>query len=1153
MPIDFVSLKDLCTVKYEEEYCTYAEYIGSVSQIAKDKMLCEMASMHAKNVLCDQKVKEFMQKCSLDNIKHFAAIYRYDEGFCKATAFSILRTRYDVADMYHKAAIFQCIRKLAFNLDFEFVKQICNEECLSMIIGEYAFKNGIDVEFIDSVCEFEPYVFFGYTQLNGLLLDTFEPCFERLIGKCIEILDVLDYSNDRVVDALMCIPNKSDAFAYMLINKLVNGTMLVDISCRLDIDCGVLIYNGFFDNAMHEDGVELLKRRSVSDAIKVGIEKCMNKKVCRMVCDAMIGRGREFMMHDGVIDLLLVMEYHGCRAVLGDALKGLQACAEKQFLVLRENESHWKCKVEVDRVTGEISLVDMERRVVEESVECTSTENQDDEYISSGIFSGFEFLDEKNIGKKRMHQYIDEICKVDCDEKYMGSESFMKYVRMRLGFRCIVKSHLQPTFGQLLSLPNEYLNDILGMYLNVFLGLVQEFNNALIPSSRRRDAAVKAIVSSGYKELFVEYLVAKDRYFRIVVDFDKWFDRMSMQYKRMYVEDHLSVFVERFERIVTAFGKDACLLMSVVDSLRIIGIPDEQIRDMKSRIQDEIDVYRVYDRNIDRIDDIASVMCVVDAVEECKHSEMKELHDEKERIECISSKSHSGRNEHTKSKCHNVDVNDENNCNNRYESTKRIKESNVYNDGCDVESISYSDLNGRVGMICNEVSMRMAFGKEIERASMVTAALVGNDDIMDRVVSVVYDANPSGRRFLNVVEFIVRVIACSKRELRIFPCINKVIKKYVDESGRYMAVYFVAIKSQIEEIDAIVEEYNNGAIEAICSALCSRILMGSECVNGYVNVSDVFNEPVVKKNDKVLIDKMFVNQESGWRFRMECVVNRLLCSDKEFKQYVGLRCASVLGILIDVPIHLDSGSDRIIEAVLKHLRKEDVTKTVNMKLMDILYRREKLDVIGKECLRLVDVDILDTDDVDRINDMFFVDPVGYLEILPRMVERGYELSSTVFVELIKQLKGCHVDKVAVDVMNVLRNAKYTEEMVFESILSIENAKLESKMFLIEKIHTSGIRLNASMFLSLCVHVGNEDNYQALEGLLNILRNNGINHNVIDKWKGKKTLEKLMIRIYPLCMDDVSYYKELLKTIKDDKNEIRFITRFYKNEFQALHT
>ncbi|KAH9411782.1 hypothetical protein HK407_03g05320 [Ordospora pajunii] len=1131
MPIDFVRLNDLRTVKYEEEYCTYAEYIGSVSLTVKDKMLYEMASMHANNMLCNQKAKEFMQKCSLDNIKCFAAIYGYDERLCKADAIRILRSRYDTADMYGKAAVFQCIRRLAFHLEFGLVKQICNEECLSMIIGEYAFKNGIEADFIDSVRGFEPYVFLGYTQLNGLLLDTFEPCFARLIGRCAEILDVLDYSNDRVVDAVMRIPGKNEAFVYIMGNGLVQRGMLVGIACRLEIDCTVLACNGFFDNVMHEDGVEFLRTRSASDAIKVGMERCRSEKVCRMVCHAMKGRECEFMSHKNVVDLLLVMVYHDCRVVFGDELQRLQECAEKQFLMLRERQADWRCSVDVDRATGELRLAGAERGVAREDVECTCTESQNDQCICNSVLGGFEFLNRKSISKRCMQQYIDEICKSDGTEECIDNQSFVRYVRKRLGFRCMAKSCVHPTFGQILRLPNAYFCDALGMYLNVFLNLVQEFNNALVPSSRKRDSAVKAIVSSGYKELFVEYLVTKDRYFRIAVDFDKWFDKMSVQYKRMYVEDHLSVFVKHFEHVLAVFGEDACLLMPAVDSLRIIGIPDKQIRNMKDRLQEA--------RGIDLMDNSASTD---EAAEECIHAEMCDGDDEeKENTELAGSV------------CGKIDGKDTNDCSNGYESAKRKKESNVYNDEVDVETISYSDMNGRVGMVCNEVSMRMASGKGIERASMVTAALVGNDDVMDKVVSVVYDANRCGRRFLNVVEFIVRVLACSKRELRIFPWINKIAKRHVEESEGCMVVYFVAMKARIEEINAIVEEYRDRAIDLICSALCNRISMARECVNGYVKVGDAVEQPVVNKKDEVRIETMFVGEESGWRPRMEDTVNALVHSDKEFKQYVGLRCALALGIWIDVHKHLDSGSDRIVETVLKQLRKEDVTKTVNTKLMDILCRRGKLDAVGKECLRLVDVDDLDTDDAGRINDMFFVDPIGYLDILPRMVERGYELSNMVFVELIKQLKRCNVDKVTTDAMNVLRSAKYTEEMVFESIISIESARLDSKMFLIEKILASGIELNVSMFLRLCVHIGNEDNYQVLEGLLNVLRVGGIkSSDIINKWKGKKSLEKLMTRIYPLWMEDVNYYKGLLKKIKDDTSEIRFIAGFYKNELRALH-
>lgn len=60
--------------------------------------------------------------------------------------------------------------------------------------------------------------------------------------------------------------------------------------------------------------------------------------------------------------------------------------------------------------------------------------------------------------------------------------------------------------------------------------------------------------------------------------------------------------------------------------------------------------------------------------------------------------------------------------------------------------------------------------------------------------------------------------------------------------------------------------------------------------------------------------------------------------------------------------------------------------------MEILYRRGKLDSLGRMCLRTLNVDILENEEADRIYDMFFVDPIHYLEVLPKMLDRGYDVS-----------------------------------------------------------------------------------------------------------------------------------------------------------------
>ncbi|ADM11211.1 uncharacterized protein Eint_030670 [Encephalitozoon intestinalis ATCC 50506] len=1105
MGVDLKRLSELFTVRFEKEYRTYGEYFGDIIHLSKDSGLEEMFCKYEKNILNEEDILGYITSSSPSNLKHFSRIYEYEKGFCKRTAVLLLKKRYEEEE-YDKNAIFQCIRKLSHYLEFKFVKDICDDECLAFIIGEYARKHEFDESFLDEIANFLPSVFLGYTQLNGLLLDSFERSFEKVIRKSLEILWVVDCSNKRVARAISRSMEKKRIFEYLASNNLVGEDRLGEMMSVVgSVNAQMFLSDGVFGRLEEERAVKYLDGVSVEDVIEIGILGCECRRLYKILPRVFEKRKESFMKDGRIVNVLLLMVYYNSKIRFGDTLGLLGPSLEREFLEYREKEIR-KIVVDVDKDSGEIN----------EKEECSSD--------SLGFFSEgneFRFVREGKAGKRDILEYLKEIWKEEGD--------FIKNVRRKLGFGCFLGNPSKPTFDQLLELPNYYFVESLKRYRNEFLDLLLEFHEIVVPTSRRRSLIGKKIISSGYKGLFIRYLIRRNKYFKVEVELSMWLKEMSPEYKIKYFCDYPMALIGRESQVLEGLGSNIYMLYPVVLELERRSVAQEVI------------------------DQIKKHMIGAGSFGKKKCEEASRLEEVKKIKEEESTKGRESRKESVLEK----------KANEWEEQTKRTrmegkeKEENIYDDKYPIEKIDHVLFKKRIGFICNEINKRILNGNGLQRAGRVTSILVRDREMLERIQSILNGVNRFGKDLTNFVRFLAFFLSYCRMEVDMLDTTLKTLKRYISEEEDDSVLYFVFMKIRLEQVEKLVVEFKENSFGVIHKAMCDRIQGVKEgearnMVEGCVTVSTnvVPGATKKKRGGGIGPDTVEIWDYKGQTERIQKIVMAFLSSGDESMQYLGLEGLKALGQRVDVEKFLDSKSDRVVETALSMAIERGITCDVNEKLMKILYRRGRLDSLGKMCLRAVNIDALEKEDVDRIYEMFFIDPKSYLEILPRILERGYELSEDIAVELTRLLGSSQCDEVLGNSMKALKNVEYTAEMAFEGILALENAKFTPKMFLVEKIWRSPSNLSTRGFLRLCVCVCNEENYAVLKGLLQILKKGGVHADIVEKWKKNKSLDRLMARIYPLCLKDKIYYRDILDSMKKDAEEWKFINEFYRDELEA---
>ncbi|KAM0673594.1 hypothetical protein GVAV_002971 [Gurleya vavrai] len=200
-------------------------------------------------------------------------------------------------------------------------------------------------------------------------------------------------------------------------------------------------------------------------------------------------------------------------------------------------------------------------------------------------------------------------------------------------------------------------------------------------------------------------------------------------------------------------------------------------------------------------------------------------------------------------------------------------------------------------------------------------------------------------------------------------------------------------------------------------------------------------------------------------------------------------------------------------------------------LYSILFERSKLDKIGALILNHIKID---PKHIDRLFNMFFLDPFIYLDFLPKIIDEGYELTEEMQKELIKILSKTYDDTDREKIYNVLTNIelKNKKDFCLFIISNLNNLNMISKQLLIKLLEKVFIN-DFDVFVNLVQILGNESDIKIILEILKLLKKNKQNYyKIIFEWKNKKNLKKLIFRIYRLVAAEDSFYKELKEEFKN---------------------
>ncbi|KAF7682856.1 hypothetical protein TCON_1928 [Astathelohania contejeani] len=244
---------------------------------------------------------------------------------------------------------------------------------------------------------------------------------------------------------------------------------------------------------------------------------------------------------------------------------------------------------------------------------------------------------------------------------------------------------------------------------------------------------------------------------------------------------------------------------------------------------------------------------------------------------------------------------------------------------------------------------------------------------------------------------------------------------------------------------------------------------------------------------------------------------------------------------------LDSEDDKVIEENLKIIKKTGM-KDINKQLFNLLFKRCKLDNIGVLCLEMIDFSKIEKENVERIYEMFYLDPLKYLDIFPKLEE--YEIEDGMVKELIHQLQYVYCDTERNKIYELVKN----RTLDLNDLLDVlEGNNYGSKLMVlklmdgiikdggvIRRVDSSESPISDIEWLRLIMVIGNDDNPGVVIKVLNIIKkfDGRIKLRMakyVEEWKKKKKLGKLLGRLCPLL--GVNYKIE----------EEKWITDYYKRQ------
>ncbi|KAL0265968.1 UNVERIFIED_CONTAM: hypothetical protein PYX00_011685 [Menopon gallinae] len=216
------------------------------------------------------------------------------------------------------------------------------------------------------------------------------------------------------------------------------------------------------------------------------------------------------------------------------------------------------------------------------------------------------------------------------------------------------------------------------------------------------------------------------------------------------------------------------------------------------------------------------------------------------------------------------------------------------------------------------------------------------------------------------------------------------------------------------------------------------------------------------------------------------------------------------------------------------------SSTLNCKVFDVLHRRAKLDDVGKKCLEVLDINSLQKPHLDRLFQMFYLDPLAFLVVLPKLRAFGYVLDGEMVNELILLLAKTYSDEKRELIYKALSDS--VDSSCVDAVLNaVSTNNLRSQLILVSILERITSHVDMKIFLRLCTVIPTD--MRLAVRVLRVLESKKRAWAIPDKWMVEK-LDMLMVWIYPLQMTDKDYYAQLCTRMELKSPDVYAAARDY---------
>lgn len=232
-------------------------------------------------------------------------------------------------------------------------------------------------------------------------------------------------------------------------------------------------------------------------------------------------------------------------------------------------------------------------------------------------------------------------------------------------------------------------------------------------------------------------------------------------------------------------------------------------------------------------------------------------------------------------------------------------------------------------------------------------------------------------------------------------------------------------------------------------------------------------------------------------------------------------------------------SDDVLFEVVNQLKvNPGRTSNYNETLLDILYSRGLTDELSALICKKLYIPDLPANDLQRIYSLFYINPLNYIKYDIYLC--GFSLDEHIVIDLIKSLSKVYSEEFFMKISEVLSTYQWTQSCFDQMILSLESTNFLFKNWVFDNLNTQNISL--PFFIKLCWFIGNEDDVEVLKKALIVLKKGKV-YDIIDSWAKMKKFDRLTGRVYPLRLQDTSFYKRIFDKIQDE-DEKRMLQEMY---------